>query len=238
MARRIIGAWAAAAAFALLGGAATGFDGFRLLALDGYFVKWNDAAWGRGSVVTYAVLNGALETAEARNCGRMQGVESILERNALSDDAFRGELHAALGMWEAVADITFVEAKDVRTADIVIGAQSDPVGRAFANVAFAHAGAATIRQIERSLVCLNPTMPWKIGFDGNLEVYDLRYTLAHEIGHAIGLDHPSRSGQLMSYRYDERFRSLQAGDVSGAVAIYGMRVKDPAKLKQLGFGAG
>ena len=58
--------------------------------------------------------------------------------------------------------------------------------------------------IGRSLICLNPTQPWKIGFDGRLDVYDLRYTIAHEIGHAIGLDHPSAAGQLMSYRYDER----------------------------------
>jgi hypothetical protein len=62
---------------------------------------------------------------------------------------------------------------------------------------------------------------WKVGFDGNLKAYDLRYTLAHEIGHAIGLDHPPGPGQIMNYRYEERFRDLQSGDVFGAVALYG-----------------
>ena len=77
------------------------------------------------------------------------------------------------------------------------------------------------RRIAKSLICLNPAKSWKIGFNGNMDVYDLRYTIAHEVGHAIGLDHPSPSGQLMSFRYDEDFRSLRPGDVSGAVALYG-----------------
>ena len=47
--------------------------------------------------------------------------------------------------------------------------------------------------------------------------------IAHEIGHAIGLDHPEPHGQIMSMRYHEEFRTLQAGDVSGAVRIYGPR---------------
>jgi hypothetical protein len=72
-------------------------------------------------------------------------------------------------------------------------------------------------QIEKALICINPRQAWKAGFDGNLAVYDLRYTIAHEIGHAIGLDHPGPSGQVMSYGYHEEFRTLQARDVDGTV---------------------
>jgi len=82
-------------------------------------------------------------------------------------------------------------------------------------------GEGPLRPIDRSLICFNPVKRWKVGFDGNLNVYDLRYTLAHEIGHAIGLDHPGPHGQIMSIHYQEGFRTLQAGDVSGAVRIYG-----------------
>src|SRR5262249_25456770 len=56
-----------------------------------------------------------------------------------------------------------------------------------------------------------------------LDVYDLRCTIAHEIGHAIGLDHPSAAGQLMSYRYDEKHSGLQSGDIKGAMLLYGPR---------------
>ena len=90
---------------------------------------------------------------------------------------------------------------------------AEPRGRAFTNVAPHGSAGNGVSGISQSLICLNPATRWKIGFDGDLDVYDLRYTIAHEIGHAIGLDHPSAEGQLMSYRYVERGRALQPGDV-------------------------
>lgn len=78
-----------------------------------------------------------------------------------------------------------------------------------------------MRSISRALICLNPAEPWKVGFDGNLAVYDLRYTLTHEIGHTIGLDHPAARGELMYVDYEEKFRVPQPGDVRGAAALYG-----------------
>ena len=122
-----------------------------------------------------------------------------------------------------MADIGFRQVSDPDEADILIGAQARPVGRAFTNVSYARASASAVRPLEKSLICLNPEQPWKVGFDGDLNVYDLRYTLKHEIGHAIGLDHPATTSQVMSYRYEERFATLQPGDVRGAVALYGSR---------------
>ena len=128
-------------------------------------------------------------------------------------------------MWEKVAEISFRETHDIATAGILIGAQAQPLGRAFTNVALKQGTGrkAVQKVIGRSLICLNPKQPWKVGFDGRLGVYDLRYTVAHEIGHAIGLDHPSAAGQLMSYRYDEKQNGLQPGDIKGAVLLYGPR---------------
>lgn len=75
--------------------------------------------------------------------------------------------------------------------------------------------------IEKSAVCLNPVHDWKLGFDGNLKTYDLTHTFTHEIGHAIGLDHPARRGSLMHFKYTEACKGLSEGDVAGAVALYG-----------------
>jgi len=124
-------------------------------------------------------------------------------------------------MWEAAANVSFREAPEGSPADILLGAQVEPEGWAFADVFFDATSPESIKPISRALVCLNPARPWKVGFDGDLKSYDLRYTLAHEIGHAIGLDHPAGGNQIMGYRYEDRFRALQPGDIRGAVLLYG-----------------
>jgi hypothetical protein len=195
------------------------FLGFRLLDLENQTVKWQSPRMGEGAAVTYAFAATAVTTKGARNCGRMLPPELAYERSRIGRSQFAREVAAAFRMWEQVADITFREIDDPDAADILIGAQADPVGRAFTNVELKPAGDRKV--IARALICLNPEEPWKVGFDGNLDVYDLRYTIAHEVGHAIGLDHPGPTGQLMSYRYDERQPGLQPGDIKGAALLYG-----------------
>ena len=199
---------------------------FKVLKLDGNLVRWNKLSDGTAAVITYAVVTEETEFAGARNCRKLTGFRQVIAGSGLSPAVIRTELDAAFAMWEAVANITFREAPDPAHADIFIGAQADPEGWAFADVFYDTASPEAVKPISRSLICLNPTKRWKVGFDGDLKVYDLRYTFAHEIGHAIGLDHPSSAGQIMGYRYEERFRTLQPGDISGVVQLYGERRSD------------
>ena len=194
--------------------------GFRLLKLDGRNVVWTGKP--RATAITYAFVKARTDTRDAINCGSLGPLDPLLARSHVAETDFRVETKAAFGMWEAAANLTFTEISDPARADILIGAQLQPRGRAFTNVAY-KPQASDVSGIERSLICLNPEMRWKVGFDGNLTAYDIRYTMAHEIGHAIGLDHPAGSDQLMHYRYEERFRTLQRGDVEGAVLLYGAR---------------
>ena len=198
------------------------FLGFRLLDLENQSVKWRTPTFGKSAVVTYAFATGPVSNPGARNCAAMLPPARAYDPSQISARQFRNEVAAAFRMWQKVADITFRESADPASAGILIGAQAQPFGRAFTNVAL-KPGTGDKKVISNSLICLNPKQPWKIGFDGRLGVYDLRYTLAHEIGHAIGLDHPSAAGQLMSYRYDEKQTGLQPGDVKGAVLLYGPR---------------
>ena len=204
---------------------AESFLGFELLDLDGAQVKWGGGNEGRPPLVTYALVTGESKFAGARNCPAMVPVGGLLAKSRILAADFDAELRAAIELWERAANIEFRQVADPVAADILIGAQERPVGRAFTNIVY-KPGAGPVRLIERSLICLNPEQAWKIGFDGNLDAYDLRYTIAHEIGHAIGLDHPSPSGQVMSFLYDELFRQLQPGDLSGAARIYGPRVSN------------
>ena len=61
---------------------------------------------------------------------------------------------------------------------------------------------------------------WAIGFAG--PGFDIFTVAAHEIGHAIGLDHSTVPGSLMNSSYTEAFSGLQADDILGAQFIYGM----------------
>lgn len=194
---------------------------YRHLVLDGHVLKWGEPALGTGATVTFALVETRTRFSGARNCSSMAPLDDLSSRNAIGTATFLRELDAALNAWEAAANISF-SAADPAVADILIGAQAKPRGYAFANVEYDEtAPGKGPRTISRSLVCFNPLKPWKVGFDGDLEIYDLRYTLMHEIGHAIGLNHPLATGQLMSHKYSEGYRMLQAGDIRGAEKLYG-----------------
>jgi hypothetical protein len=195
---------------------------FRILKMDGHPVRWKPAAGGGPRVITYRLVTEPARFPQARNCRTLTSLDGLAARSRLTAPVIREEIAAAFAMWEAAANVVFKEAPEGAPADILIGAQGEPEGWAFADVFYDAAAAEAVKPISQALVCLNPTRPWKVGFDGDLKAYDLRYTLAHEIGHAIGLDHPTGGNQIMAYRYEERFRALQPGDIRGAVALYGV----------------
>lgn len=203
----------------------SGEGGYRLLKLDGYKVKWGDRRLGTGASVSYAFAGKSLRFDNTRNCTDLASIETLFEQN-LSMETLSRETAAAFRVWERAAGLTFHEVSDTRDADIVLGVQGKPRGRAFANVSYGPDAEDGVRAIEQALVCLNPEHRWKVGFDGDEDIYDIRYTLVHEIGHAIGLDHPGPSGQVMAFRYTESFNGLQPGDLRGVQLLYGHPADD------------
>ncbi len=215
---------------------------YREIVLDGHTLKWGAPMAGSGATVTYADVASQRNFAGARNCPAVEPLDGLLAASHIARATFDQERDAAFAAWSAVANIRFVKV-DGPDADILIGAEAQPLGRAFTNVEYAgqeapplasraftngehaYAGAMAERaSLTRSVICLNPDEPWKVGFDGNLDVYDIRYALTHEIGHAIGLDHPGQTGELMDFRYGELFRVPQMGDIAGATFLYGPSV--------------
>lgn len=194
---------------------------FRPLCIEGACVKWATPPGGAPRVVTWAIATAPTRTDDAYNCRDLHPPSSLLARSGLHQAEFHGALQAAFASWERAANIVFVERHN-EPADILIGEQGEQSGFAFTNVTVG-SGPDHNRVITGALVCLNPAKRWKIGYDGNLAVYDLVHTLAHEIGHAIGLDHPEGRNHLMSFRYHESGPGLSEGDMLGAAALYGAR---------------
>jgi hypothetical protein len=227
--------WWALAIFALPAAAGE----FRLLVLDNAYVKWGDAVLGTGATVTYAFATREIVNSEARNCKDLMPFAALASSAKQPLDRLHAEAREAFASWEQVSGLRFRETSNVDTAGIIIGTETSP-GLAFTNVEPAKPtvtarlaaaisdwiaspkGASTrVNAIRQSLICLNPGQTWKIGFDGDLKTYDLRYALTHEIGHAIGLDHPGAAGALMGFRYSETFRGPQSGDIEAAQTLYG-----------------
>ena len=193
-------------------------EAYLRLQIGGRALAWPQPA--RGSLkLTWSLISSATSTTGVTNCGQMVPVSS----NGMEETHVLREAAGAFAYWQSVAAVDFEFTEDVGKADVLIGAQETPQGIAFADVVHRPAGNLLEGEITRGLICLNASARWKTGFDGDLKSYNMRYVLAHEIGHVLGLDHPSASGQLMSWRYDERTRDLQRGDIRGMVSLYGPR---------------
>jgi hypothetical protein len=224
-----------------------------LLQLEGRLLKWQPQPPASGTVITYFILDapymvpGNKSILSPSNCAGMHAFSDIVAQSPTVTPAMaEAELKAAFAAWEEVANIAFVRAADPSAADIIVGAQDIPEGRAFANLSYRRDGNArsagralagleppaaipasdaerkvTGAEIDQAYVCLNPKIRWKTGFDGNLDIYDLRYTFTHEVGHAIGLDHPDDMDALMSYRYDEHVQALMPPDIAAVQRLYG-----------------
>jgi hypothetical protein len=200
---------------------------FRLLTIDGAAVKWQPTNPNGSVVIKYAIAQADMTTRGAVNCGEMRPPTELLQVSGIAPGDFRQAALAAFDRWQQLIDIAFVEVSDQSQADIVIGAQAEPQGFAFTNVVLAPERSGQMHAFKSAQICLNPKKRWKIGFDGDLATYDLVHSISHEIGHALGLDHPSARGQVMSFRYDETHDGLTKGDVEGAARLYGRRAIVP-----------
>ena len=206
----------------LLTAQASRADDFRLLEIGGFHVKWGAAALGQGAgPVTYGFVRSPTSFPGARNCPTVVPADGIAAAADVDRRRFEALAAEAFYLWSAAANIAFRPARAGEIPDILIGAQGSPHGIAFADVWSDRARAVSgVAPLTTATICLNPTVAWTDngGVPGAL---DLRTVLTHEIGHAIGLDHPGPTGALMGFANQGSIERLMPGDVAGARALYG-----------------
>ncbi|MBI1324512.1 matrixin family metalloprotease [bacterium] len=81
-------------------------------------------------------------------------------------------------------------------------------------------------------ISVNVGVNWNLGSN-----IDLRTVILHEVGHSLGLDHPSDTQSIMYESYQGVRPTLAAGDIAGIQALYGARRDDSYTLAGIGVSA-
>jgi len=192
----------------------------RLLEFGGHRVMWAQSAAGHPLHLTVAfIVHGS--AAIGNTCGSIRRPSFGNAKRPITDADFTAAVSRAMSRWEAAANIRFELISDVATADVVIGAQLAPRGIAFVDLQTSFDDVQERHQIKRAAICLNDQVRWKIGLDTDPTTFDVERVVLHEIGHVLGLDHPSSRGHIMAFRYSEALAELTAGDIKGARHLYG-----------------
>lgn len=200
--------------------ATLGAPRYRLLELDGDVVKWGRSAFGAGHVVGFAFVD-RHEVAGERNCSATKPMRALSRASGPSPSRVRAALLAAMSRWSAIAGIGFVESSEEEDATLLVGTFSGSAGIAFADVSWSKSDRPGLGRLERALICLNANEHWTVEDDDDERTRDLHYVFAHELGHAIGIDHPGRRGAMMASAYDEGARDFTPGDIAAARRLYG-----------------
>lgn len=197
-------------------------DEFRFLKIGGFHVKWGAPAMGQGAeAVTYGFVRSPSSFPDARNCPALVPADGIAAAGGVDRRRFEALAAEAFDLWSGAANISFLPAQAGEIPDILIGAEANPHGIAFADVWSDRAQAVSgMAPLTKATICLNPAVAWTDA-GGVRGAFDLGTVLAHEIGHAIGLDHPGPTGTLMGYRDQGNIDGLMAGDIAGVRRLYG-----------------
>jgi hypothetical protein len=202
--------------------------------------KWGGPVMGTpGGIVTWSLMNSGIAVED----GGLGGVSTAL--SAFMPAGFLTQIQNAFAAWSAVANIQFVQVADnglpfdapgatgmIRIAGTNLGGPGGVLAHGYYPPINGNTAAGDIH------FDVNDT--WKIGF-GAAPGFDIFQVMAHEIGHAIGLDHTGVANSLMNPNYTEAFSGPQADDIAGAQFIYGAapqgEIPEPASMVLFALGA-
>lgn len=185
--------------------------------------KWGSPTMGTGATVTWSLMNTGTSCAdEFAGC-------TITSLADFMPSGYLTQVQAAFDAWAAVANLSFVFVADNGVAFNAAGTNADIRlgGHVFdgASGTLAHGyyppnnGTSAAGDIHFDIA-----ETWDLSFAGS--GIDIFQVTAHELGHALGLDHTAVANSLMNPFYVETFSGPQADDIAGMQFIYGPAVSN------------
>jgi hypothetical protein len=203
--------------------------------------KWGSATPGTGATITWSLIGSGVSCASEFSGCTNTALGSFMP------SGFLGEIQRAFDAWSAVADLTFMQVADdgaafngsTSSGNIRIGGHN--MGGAGGTLAHGYFPPTNGNSASGD-IHFDTAEHWTIGFAG--PGYDIFQVFAHELGHALGLNHATDPNALMYSYYSESFSGPQADDIAGMQYLYGAAasitpesVSEPSTLALLGMAA-
>ena len=169
--------------------------------------KWGDSQLPgtSGGIVSYSFATKNFE-------GQFEEFDDFI-----TNSAFESEITNALALWENAANLRFALADDAIDVDIRFGWKDiDDAGGVLGQTTIPSFG-----PLNNVMVSLDISEDWFLGENAPRDRFDFSAVVAHEVGHAIGIEHSTIQQSLMNAVYSPIIFDLQPDDIEAVNLIYG-----------------